>query len=605
MRSENYLRGGLSSYMLSNNFISYLNSLHNLGAGGANALAESQALNDYFTELYEPFDIVQPLLETLRQGSKVVILTGHAGDGKSTVALDIFKQLKGLDPLAPLQAPMQKQEAIEQPAVSIVKDMSELSISERRRWITDAFEEDSKHSWLIISNTGPLLQSLTDYAEDDSNIRSNILKALGKAVNTDNFNVSDHTISGFDKDLIILNLTQLDNVRLGSKLLDKMIHHSAWAKCDVCSASTACPILHNRSALVAAGDAPAERVRWVYQRLNAYEHRLTLRQIVAHLALSITGGLGCDKTSQSFQVSDDSSDSMREYTLFSETFFGYQDGEPWPEAERLHAISLLKRELFGSPAGVEYDRIIASKKGMGWAILPEELNSVDTQWREQAGGGLALRKRYALRRMNYIFGQKQSGKEVQAQLFLNHFLISEMLIDYDEWQQQKRITLSGKDARTLEKACLTVLMETFSGYSAGQFANHDNIYLTLRRADKAIVQPTQIVLKTLPFRDFRLTYNQQHNSPALEYLSGRAVLPLSLPLLDYIRQRSLGELGSSLSPIYQSQLDAFHGALIREGQSTSYDNEINLLQTGVDGQLTLRKFFLSETNGQTILEGNS
>ena len=92
---------------------------------------------------------------------------------------------------------------------------------------------------------------------------------------------------------------------------------------------------------------------------------------------------------------------------------------------------------------------------------------------------------------------------------------------------------------------------------------------------------------------------------SLEYLSGRAVLPLSLPLLDYIRQRSLGELGSSLSPIYQSQLDAFHGALIREGQSTSYDDEINLLQTGVDGQLTLRKFFLSETNGKTILEGNS
>lgn len=592
--------------MTNNNFISYLNSLHNLGAGGANALAESQALNDYFTELYKPFDIVQPLLEALRQGSKVVVLTGHAGDGKSTVALDIYKKLKWLEPLAPLQAPMQELEAIEQPAVSIVKDMSELSIGERRRWITDAFEEDRNRSWLIISNTGPLLQSLTDYADEHSDIRSNILKALSKPVNTDNLDINDHTIGGFDKDLVILNLTQLDNVRLGSELLNKMIHHSAWEKCHDCSASTTCPIVQNRSVLVAAGDVPSERVRWVYQRLNAYEHRLTLRQIVAHLALSITGGWGCDEASQLFPVSEDiASSSMLEHTLFSETFFGYKDGKVWPEAYRLHAISLLNRELFGSPAGVEYDRIIATAKGMGWANLPEGLSSVDAQWREKAAGDVALRYRYALRRMNYIFGSMQSGRETQAQLFLNHFLISEMLVDYDDWQKQKRISLSGKDVRNLRNACLTVLMEAFSGYSAGQFSNDDNIYLTLRRADRAIVQPTQIVLKTLPFRDFHLTYNKQHNTPALEYLQGKAVLPLSLPLLDYIKQRSLGELGSSLSPIYQSQLDAFHGALIKEGQSTSYDDEITLLQTGVDGHLALRKFFLSETNGTTILEGNS
>ncbi|MGZ8250423.1 MAG: hypothetical protein ACXWUF_20570, partial [Methylomagnum sp.] len=34
-----------------NGFIAYLNSLHNLGAGGANALAETQALNHYFAAL--------------------------------------------------------------------------------------------------------------------------------------------------------------------------------------------------------------------------------------------------------------------------------------------------------------------------------------------------------------------------------------------------------------------------------------------------------------------------------------------------------------------------------------------------------------------------
>lgn len=591
--------------MATNNFISYLNSLHNLGAGGANALAESQAVNPYFIELYEPFLIVKPLIEVLRSSGKVIILTGHAGDGKSTVALDIFKHLQRLDPLAPLKVPLREVESLDQPAISIVKDMSELSLAKRREILTDAFEKEQGRSWLIISNTGPLLQSLTDYQNDKADIKSNILKILSKSINANNLDISDFTLEGFSKSLVILNLTQLDNVDLGSKVLKKMIQHSAWEKCHDCSAMSQCPIVQNRSALAAADNVPTERVRWIYQRLNAYERRLTLRQIVAHLALSMTGGLGCEKARQLLPDQSITDQNLTlAYTLFSETFFGYKQGAIWPEAQRLYAIELLNRENFGAPAGVEYERVIASDRGMGWAELPVELDSMDQQWRKQSSGNVSIALRYAIRRMNYIFGRVCTGREEHARQFLNHFLISEMLIDYDIWQQQKKLMLSPKEARALEKACLTVLMEAFSGFSAGQFTTHDCIYLTLRRADKSIIQPTQIVIKILPFRDFSFTYDNHRNSPILTYLPGGATLPLSLPLLDYIKQRSLGEIGSALSPIYQTQLDTFHGALVREGKSTSYEDEINLLQTGVDGQLSLRKFFLSETNGKKVLEGN-
>lgn len=75
-----------------NGFIAYLNSLHNLGASGANALAESQALSSYFGDLYEPFPLIDRLVEVLTDNAqRVVVLTGHAGDGKSTVALDVLK----------------------------------------------------------------------------------------------------------------------------------------------------------------------------------------------------------------------------------------------------------------------------------------------------------------------------------------------------------------------------------------------------------------------------------------------------------------------------------------------------------------------------------
>lgn len=99
-----------------NGFISYLNSLHNLGANGSHALAESQALSPYFSEIYEPFPIIDQLIETLTDKiPRVVVITGHAGDGKSSIALDIFKQLYKIPLNEPLKSPLKEHEEIQHP----------------------------------------------------------------------------------------------------------------------------------------------------------------------------------------------------------------------------------------------------------------------------------------------------------------------------------------------------------------------------------------------------------------------------------------------------------------------------------------------------------
>ena len=122
-----------------NGYIEYLNSLHNISPSGANALAESQALNDYFPEVYEPLPIVDHVAELLRNGGEnVVILTGHAGDGKSTVALDIYKRLSELPLESSLKAPLREREELSDVGVNIVKDMSELS-SKMRLYYSRSF----------------------------------------------------------------------------------------------------------------------------------------------------------------------------------------------------------------------------------------------------------------------------------------------------------------------------------------------------------------------------------------------------------------------------------------------------------------------------------
>ncbi len=101
-------------------------------------------------------------------------------------------------------------------------------------------------------------------------------------------------------------------------------------------------------------------MRWVYQRLTHYEQRLTLRQMLAHLALALTGGMDCRQAQRHVEDSTDEGaekgvDGLAEI-LFSEGFFGYRNGKPWGEALGLRAVALARRLLAGGPVAVDYER---------------------------------------------------------------------------------------------------------------------------------------------------------------------------------------------------------------------------------------------------------
>lgn len=593
-----------------NGFIAYLNSLHNLGASGSNSLAESQAISTYFGELYAPFPLINELAEALTDGvPRMVVLTGHAGDGKSTVALDVLKKLSGFPPTAPLGKPMMELEEIPTPSglVSIVKDMSELSAERRQQWLHQAFSEPG--NWLVISNTGPLLSSLIDYAKSahiDQGIESAILDRLDRPL--DGIRLDTHTLHGFGKELVILNLTRWNNLALVADILSRLVNHSGWGKCAACSAEAACPLMLNRKALRDAGPVAGERVRWIYQRLGAYEQRLTLRQIVAQLAIGLTGGMSCDEAFQQVAAStaegQDRGSVGLEQMLFSEGFFGYRGGKPWSQAEGLHAVALVRRATFGAPVGVDFERRLPADAGLGWADLPQSLESLANHWRQRAAGSDGVRWRFSLRRMAYLFGTVVPGKEKSAAVYLDAFVQSPSLRELDHWQTAGQLTLSHVEKSRLRTACLRVLLEVFSGFSSGQFqSNHDTLYLTLRRPDRAVVQPTQLVIETLKFRDFDLRFDSLRKLPVLSLDQRQAELALSLPLLDYIRRRDAGELGNALSPIHQAQLDWFRAELLRvTAKARHSDDEIALLRAGIDGGVHLHRFILDQERG--ILEQN-
>jgi hypothetical protein len=583
-----------------NGYITYLNSLHNLSANGSNALAESQALSPYFGELYEPFPLANTVRQALTTGEdKVIILTGHAGDGKSTVALDVLKALKNHSVTAPLPQSLKEREVIHthDRTVSIVKDMSELSINQRLRWLDDAFGEQG--SWLIVSNTGPLLDSLTKFAEQGSvaipDLESQILTQLNTPHNAEQLQQHTLYLGDVPKPLVILNMTRLNNVDLGAKVLERMRDHSGWNECHGCSAETNCTLRKNRQALMDA--SVIDRVRWVYQRMTAYEQRLTLRQMVAHLAYSLTGGLSCEK-SQHFAAACQKNSKVDEglqRILFSESFFGYRAGEPHPDIQTLPAIKLISRIEFGSPFAVDFERQLISAEP--WISFPPELQAIATHWRERARDTEGVRWRFVLRRMAYLYGQATDQLPKPTLMrFTDHFLQSPMLRQFEKWQRDGRLE-QNSEQRALKTTILKVLLEVYTGFSSGQFQDNDGrLYLTLRRSDKAVVQPVQMVLASFDHDDFFLSFSASQCLPVLQYRTPETRLMITLPLMDFIHSSSLGNLGSQLAPIHLTQLEVFRAKLLKQAKQSN--DELMVLRAGIDGNIKTHRFYLDKSKNR-------
>lgn len=80
--------------MNNNPFVEYLNTMHQLDANNENAFAESQVNNEYYKKVKVQRPLSENVLEILHtQQPQTIVLTGHAGDGKTSILLQILETL--------------------------------------------------------------------------------------------------------------------------------------------------------------------------------------------------------------------------------------------------------------------------------------------------------------------------------------------------------------------------------------------------------------------------------------------------------------------------------------------------------------------------------
>ena len=81
-----------------NEFIAYLNSANNIGGNSTGSLAETQVKSSFYDCIKIDRRIGTRISDEVSAGiHKAYILTGHAGDGKTSILVQVLKNLELLD----------------------------------------------------------------------------------------------------------------------------------------------------------------------------------------------------------------------------------------------------------------------------------------------------------------------------------------------------------------------------------------------------------------------------------------------------------------------------------------------------------------------------
>ena len=546
------------------NFVWYLNSLSNASAGNENAIAECQIRNQNFQKIHIPNPIVNVICRLLDDGRNV-ILTGNAGDGKTTIAVDVVKKF-GEENLLTLNP----RHEVAGHSLVVIKDMSELPKEERVAVLKEAMVAE-KSRYLIVSNTGTLLDSFRALKDNRCSNYSGLLNALK----------ASEPVDVVDNHFCLINIGQLDSIKTACRVFERMLQPDNWTECSQCRLYGDCPIITNVNVLQSNLDLAINRIYLLYKRLYEYGQRLTMRQMTGHLAYALTGGLHCrDVASMSIMA-------RKQHIWrsgFFNRFFGDDGSNIIPEATKLVPVRVIREAGFGA-------KLIPSFERKAW--LKEEtfkiLNQDARNIYEEMLKGFSPKAisnpifRQQIRRLVYFYGRFTDEEE---RAFIPVFLDSPMLLDYLEITDSE----NPPSQAHLRKLCIKVLhilQEHFTGFRLPEdsWKNMKDIFITLKLPEN--VTAVQMVLARFRDDDFNLVVEPRYQYDkasggsrmfVLQYMTLPNVrLTLDLPFFDYVARRYDGDMTYQLSAYYSNRLDDFKAKLL-QADTSSFRKKTNSLQ---------------------------
>ncbi|MCD5401678.1 protein kinase [candidate division NPL-UPA2 bacterium] len=567
-----------------NPFVSYLNSLSNMSAGNENAMAESQVGNPFFDKIFVESQLTGHIYEKLVNERCNIILTGNAGDGKTTIAVKIYEKAGGE------KRKLQPRENIADKNLVIIKDMSELTETGRIEVLTEAVRNTGQN-YFIVSNTGTLLESFKKLRVDERRVsESELLKALE----------ADAPQPVFEGRFVIINIGRIDSIKTACQVFKRMLEQQNWGICGECQYCNDCPLYTNVKLLQENLTVVYERIMLLYRRMYEYDIRLTMRQIIGHLAYAITAARDCTTVGKMSLISRQ---DCLQGSLFFNCFFGDNGTDLVPEAMQLLPVRQVRNTGFGILLDPVFERKIwITNKTM--SLFKGEVRNI-FQKLQTGSEQNNFTVRHQVRRLAYFFAKldDEAGRH-----YLATFLRSPMLTQFLDFSGKAR-GLSSLRENKYRTRILQVLQGFFAGIRLPEKNWQDKeLYITLNRRDLGF--GTQLVLANFRLDDFVLVIKERYiigddssKVLCLRLKQDGAEMELTLPFLDYVAQRHAGEVVEELSAYYANRLERFKVELLnlynkKYGQNNKH--ELRLLRFAPDRRFEEIKVTISDKDLEVL-----
>lgn len=590
-----------------NDFVNYLNSLTTVDGNSTGTTTEAQVKGRQNTRYYDAVKVDRNLGRYITQcitDNKhcAFILTGHAGDGKTSILVQVLKALHRLDPEEGLKAEKEYEDFF------YVKDMSEISAEHQVVVLRKALEMPTQgKTSLLISNTGPLLKTFNQLmeeehakkgipysSEDRAKLQSTLLSQLDE--NDD----SVLKIDGFS--FVLVNIARVDNVPFAVKILKNILAPQLWSDCAKCSCADRCPIKHNRDMVFAQFDRVAAFVENFYRYLYEHDKRMTIRQMVGQISYALTGNLTCTEIKTR---------NLREPLFrysFANLFFGYKGLKPAKDAIQIKGIQQIRNLALDRIAlDVDYQLFVKQDYSCFLPTIQEEINGLLTKSRkhyriiseEQLGSEIkndtAMDIRCAIRRIYLMFSLVEEESE------MNRILNQIFGASYTDYLKMILCKQSKHELSKLRNIIFEALYLKNTGFLAN---GKTELPLTLRREDD-VFQSVMIVLGEV--EKSRLTVIQKSTTSRFEDIDSKKQLYLklngdifeefllSLPLVTYFTNLIAGAISSNNNPALThgiAQLDAKLLEVFREDDpECEEDCELAVVINTTGGQIIERFSF--------------
>lgn len=528
--------------MKTEKYIAYLNSLHNYNAQNPNAYGEKNVGNAFFQEVAVKVGLCSYIeMQLLNEEPHVLILTGHAGDGKTSIMYQVLKDFdvdfNADEKISEIQLPTGSK-------CRCIKDYSELSDAEKLSTLKDCMTLPEKGEFVfMVSNTGPLINTFGELFPDDEkeSARIELIDAMDE-------NAGEIKVIGGYK-VSVINVASIDNTSFAVSFVNNLIKDSLWEGCSECKKCGYCHIYNNRELIVKNKQRVLEFIRSHYIWLVEHGIRLTIRSMTEQLAYMLTGGIECK------QVVPTEKDKY----LFFNLFFGYIGLKNNDRANTILAVREAKQCAY------DKKRLRADEKLLidcDYSVsFGKEMNSllIESQKRNGYISGWAEFLRRA-----YIFTNIETNAE-------NRSRDSE---DIFSKQFERYLQLRGGQS-TPAKADTNLIVDALSMMYLGKVADGSTseIPITLNKTS-GLTQNVQLVTGSIPTRKLSLiqketkdsVFDESHKRYELRLKVEKKVLDsiISLPMLDYFEELRNGVISTNIDPQLSHGVESLKAQLAKE-----------------------------------------